>query len=152
MNRNAAVLLDVKQYEKLRAKFAQFTTAAKKMLSAGNDKFGIAFGESDETSAAISVLHHRCRVDFTVHRSPVRMIGKLEFGRLVGPIASEETHHFLSVYFDELGNAGETPDGTGWFGNLNGTDTDITDWLAIRLLEEFFNDLAPESSPTQGKS
>lgn len=140
MNRQT-VLNTLFQYKQLREQFIGLCTAFAEVLPSGND-YGIEIGSGDEVSRSVSILGHPCKLVFGVRLNPEPVIGKITLQRL---LAQEKTSYLLTVYFDRLGNATETPDETSWPYSIKGTD--VTNWLVIRMLEEFFKSVATQSNP-----
>lgn len=137
MNQRTATLNLVHQYKELQRKFIALCNVLIEQLPPGND-YGIEIGSGNEISKNISILGHPCCVAFSLRMVPEPVIGKVTFQRV---LAQERTANFLTVYFDRLGNMTETPDGSFMYSI---TGTDITNWLAIRVLEEFLKSLSTQ--------
>lgn len=135
MDRRTAVLNTLHQYKELRETFIGLCTVLEAHPS-GND-FEVKVSSGDGVSRNISVLGHPCKLVFSIRIEPHRTIGKLTFQRL---FPQERTSDLLTVYFDHLGNANETPGDRSWPYSISGTEG--TNWLLIRILETFFMGLA----------
>ena len=138
MDNRDEVRRDVAEYQVLRSYFAQFCAAAKLTLPAGND-YGLEIGTANGNSCDLTILGYPCRIRFDVRTKPWPMLGKLVFERL---LPKDEVRCLWTLYFDRQGNADEAPDPRMWSWHLK--TTNILDFEVIRLLEEFFKDIAPK--------
>lgn len=136
MDKRTATMNMVYQYKQLQGQFISLCTVLVDVLPLGND-FGIEIGGGNEISRNITILGHQCRVVFGVRMESEPVLGKIAFQRL---LPQDRSISFFTTYFDALGNATETPDKQSWPYSIKGTD--VTNWLAIRVLEEFFRSLA----------
>lgn len=135
MNQRTTTLHLVHQYKELQDKFIALCTVLIEQLPPGND-YGIEIGSGDRISRNISILDHPCRIVFNLRMAPEPVIGKVTFQRV---LAQDRTANFFTAYFDRLGNATEKPDESFSY-SINGIN--ITNWLTIRVLEEFLKSLS----------
>ncbi len=78
---------------------------------------------------------------------PDKMLGRLIVERVV---SDKDTRTLFTVFFDSLGNATETPDDSmSWHYSLT-MPSNVYEWFGVRVLEEFFANLAAGDGPSVG--
>lgn len=127
----------VAEYMHLQKLFLEFCADAKRALPTDNS-YGIEIGTAKRNACDLTILDHPCRIRFDVRTEPPPMLGKLIFERL---LPEDQTRCLWTLYFDRLGNADEAPDPMTRLSTLKGSD--IVNFEAVRLLESFFKDIAP---------
>ena len=138
MDRQQAMKLMVGEYRHLQKLFREFCADAKRALPADND-YGIVIGTAKQNACDLTILDHPCRIRFDVRTEPPPMLGKLIFERL---LPKDEVRCLWTLYFDRHGNVAEEPDATTWLYVMKGSN--ILEFEVVRLLEEFFKELAPK--------
>lgn len=136
------ILERLSYYKSFHAAFERFCDTAKKAFPPGND-FGIEFLSGDQISREMSILHHKCRVRFSVVQLDKSiMAGRLFFERIV---SADEVQPLLELHFDDRLDAKELSAGRASLFSLGDT-TQLTTYLAISLLDKFFSSLSSEQS------
>jgi hypothetical protein len=98
-----------------------------------NNEYGIEVRGGTEITKELSVVSHPCRMVFDIRLDSESFPGKASFLRVLAP---EHVVCFLNIYFDHKGNLTDDPKASSALHAV--TDAKTADWLALRVVDEFF--------------
>lgn len=132
MNTREKTLNLVKVYKEHQRVFERIHDMLSKAAPADND-YGIEIRGGTEIAKEFAILSHPCRMVFDIWLDSETFTGKASFLRVLGP---ERAAGFLDIYFDRNGNLTDNPKASSTTHNVSSAET--ADWLALRVLDEFF--------------
>lgn len=132
MNTREKTLNLVKMYKDHQRQFEAIFDALTKAAAPDND-YGIEVHGGTEITKEFTVLSNPCRMVFDIRLDSESFPGKASFLRVLGP---DSTQGFLNVYFDHRGNLTDDPQASSPLHAI--ADAQTSDWLALRVLDEFF--------------
>lgn len=98
-----------------------------------NNEYGIEVRGGTEITKEFTVLSNPCRMVFDIRLDSDLFPGKASFLRVLSP---DHVVGFLNVYFDHKGNLTDDPKASSALHAV--TDVETADWLALRVVDEFF--------------
>ncbi|HKB59230.1 MAG TPA: hypothetical protein VKC56_04205 [Gallionellaceae bacterium] len=132
MNTREKTLNLVKMYKEHQRQFEAIFAALGKAAAPGND-YGIEIRGGTEIAKEFTIVSHPCRMVFDIRLDSESFPGKASFLRVLGP---EQAQGFLNVYFDRSGNLTDDSQASAALHAV--ADAATPDWLALRVLDEFF--------------